>query len=523
MYLGVDFGTTSTVIAISNGLDEPRIVELRPFSLNRTSTNSTESAIPSMISYNSDGSHWMGAQVINKQASAESSTFRLMKTYLTGDLVDTPRQMRNGAKVTNRAAAEKFLTVVLEQVQATYGPVEGLCFTLPVGVSAHYGEWLTSLAKKLDLPAPVLLDEPTAASVGYQASIKVGEQFLAIDFGGGTLDVAFVELIDTDSNNSSVPKVRTLGLSGADIGGSEIDMWISEAVLSELKITDEDAGQDGIINDLLISAEKAKEQLSFKEESQINAINPNTGSIFALDLTRADFETLLHNRGLFKRFDETLRASLSQARTEGFTEADVEAILLIGGSTLIPSVRKHVETHFGRSRIRDNRPFSAVALGAARVAAGFKIISKTTHDYAIRYLDDNGSEEFQIIVRNGTETPIQQVWSGFVTSKEKGQTVYEIAVYRRMIARTIRRRIEIMFGASGKAQLSESTHKEKGFKGERLALTPIRTLPSSRVGETCLKISFTIDEQKRLLVTAADVRQIPNTILMTSEQMTTVD
>jgi molecular chaperone DnaK (HSP70) len=476
-----------------------------------------------MISYNSDGSNWIGAQVINKQASAESRTFRLMKTYLTGDLVDTPRQVRSELKVTSRAAAEKFLTVVLEQVQTTYGPIEGLCFTLPVGVPAHYGEWLMSLAQKLELPVPVLLDEPTAASVGYQASIKVGEKFLAIDFGGGTLDVAFVELMDSDSSTSSVPKVKTLGLSGADIGGSEIDMWISEAVLSELEITDEDAGQDGIMNDLLLSAEMAKEQLSFIDESQINAINPSTGSIVTFDLTRADFETLLHGRGLFERFDETLRTSLSQARTEGSTEADLEAVLLIGGSTLIPSVRKHVESQFGKSRIRDNRPFSAVALGAAKVAAGFKIISKTTHDYAIRYLDDNGSEQFEIIVKNGTETPIPQVWSGLITSTKKGQTVFEIAVYRRMIARTIRRRIEIMFGASGKAQLSKSTHKVKGFKGERLASTPIRTLPSNRVGETCLEISFTIDEQKRLLVTAADVRQIPNTILMTSEQMTTVD
>jgi hypothetical protein len=129
--------------------------------------------------------------------------------------------------------------------------------------------------------------------------------------------------MDSDSSTSSVPKVKTLGLSGADIGGSEIDMWISEAVLSELEITDEDAGQDGIMNDLLLSAEMAKEQLSFIDESQINAINPSTGSIVTFDLTRADFETLLHGRGLFERFDETLRTSLSQARTEGSTEADL--------------------------------------------------------------------------------------------------------------------------------------------------------------------------------------------------------
>lgn len=523
MYLGVDFGTSSTVLAITDGIEPPHVLELLPFSINRMSLNSTEPAIPSLITYNNDGSRWIGAQVLNRNASKARNTFRLMKTYLTDEYVDTPRQLPNGRKASNRDAAERFLLTILEQAKATHGPFHNVCLTMPVGVSAHYSDWLTSVATKAGFSNPTVLDEPTAASVGYEQSLRVGDRFLVIDFGGGTLDVACVELTIDQSSEHQLQQVKTLGLSGADLGGSEIDSWIVDEVRNSLEIPDDTLGESGMLNDLILSAQSAKEQMSFSERSRINFIDPDTGAIEEFDCTRAEFEKLLAARGLFERLDDTIQASLNQARSEGVSPAGLKAVLLIGGSNLIPSVRRHVQSRFNQTAILDGHPFSAVALGAAKVAAGTKVISKTTHDYAIRYVDDSGKEKFEIVVRSGVETPARDLWSGIITSTQVGQSQFEIAVYRRRVARTLRRTVEIIFGSSGQARIAKRDQKTRGFSGERLTSKPVRAFPSTQAGEACLEASFSIDDQKQLLATVVDVRRIPNVQLLVDEPLTSLD
>jgi molecular chaperone DnaK (HSP70) len=523
MFLGVDFGTSSTVLAVSDGKEAPRVIELPPFSMSRASFASTEPAIPSLITYNHDGSSWIGAQVLNKAAARATNTFRLMKTYLTDDYIDTPRTLSRGQKVSNRDAAEKFLLTVLQFAQASHGPFQNVCLTMPVGVSAHYGEWLTGVAKKAGFPVPSVLDEPTAASVGYEQTLKIGDHFLVVDFGGGTLDVACVELNVSHKSEQVLPSVKTLGLSGADLGGSEIDAWIADEICVSLKLADDVANGSGMLNDLLLSAQAAKERLSFKEESSVSVIDPETGGIVEYKFARVELEQLLQRRGLFERLDETIQASINQARGEGVTLSELKAVLLIGGSNLIPSVRSHIAARFKKTDILDSHPFSAVALGAARVAAGTKVVSKTTHDYALRYVDDGGAEKFEIIVPSGLETPARDVWSGVITSTQKGQTSFEITVYRRKVSRTLRRTVEILFGSSGQPKISKSEPKSKGFSGEKLVSKPVRTVPSTRAGEACLEASFSIDDQKRLLASVSDVRRVPNLPLLEDEQLTSLD
>ena len=94
-------------------------------------------------------------------------------------------------------------------------------------------------------------------------------------------------------------------------------------------------------------------------------MHPDTGMLLSAEFTQSQFEKLLDQHDAFTRIDQTIRRALNAARERGYDEEHIQAVLMVGGSSLIPAVQRTVQRIFGKDRVLGNRPLDAVARGAA--------------------------------------------------------------------------------------------------------------------------------------------------------------
>src|SRR5438445_6516615 len=291
--LGVDFGTSNTVVAV---WDEARregvplhISEYgREIQYRRGDEIAEQiSFVPSLIHYAADNRRWLGNQVLQHNLYQSSRTFRWMKRYIARR---SPVKLRLGnQEISHLQAGRDFLTAVLTFAAAELAMRdEEVVFTVPVEAYEHYEDWLTGVAEAAGMPRFRLLDEPSAAALGYGAFVQPGDVYLIFDFGGGTLDVSLV-LIEDDASQSTGRRCRVLGKAGVDLGGATFDQWLFEDVLRQNQLADSDEVVRRLSRALLVECEHAKEQLSFQEQAEIRLGDAVSGSVVSASFTRAQF------------------------------------------------------------------------------------------------------------------------------------------------------------------------------------------------------------------------------------------
>jgi molecular chaperone DnaK len=516
--LGIDFGTSNTVLAVW----DPERQEGVPLHIPdygksihyRQGDRVVEeiSVVPSLIHYAADGRRWLGRQVQTHNVYESPRTFRWMKRYIARR---SPVQVKlDGRDVSHNQAGRDFLTAVLTFAAAELKlQDEEVAFTAPVEAFEHYEDWLTGVAEAAGMPRFRLLDEPSAAALGYGAIIQPGDVYLVFDFGGGTLDVAVV-LIEAEAAGASQRRCRVLGKAGADIGGATFDQWLFEDVLCQNQLTDSDETARRLSRALLVECERAKEQLSFQDQAAIRLGDPVTGKILSATFTRRQFESLLDEHEAFTQMDQTVRRALNHARERGYDEENVKAALLVGGTCLVPSVQHMLQRIFGRERVMLNRPLDAVARGAAAFVAGVVFDDHIQHDYAVRFVDPKKSDyDYRPIVNRGTPYPTAEpVARMTVKASHDGQTQLGLAIFelgeRRQSAAGPA--MELVFDPAGAARLSrvssEDEERRYYFWINEHNPTFLRADPPARQGEPRFDVAFGIDSNKRLLVTVRDLK-----------------
>ena len=143
-----------------------------------------------------------------------------------------------------------------------------IALSVPVESYEHYENWLTGVAEAAGMPRFRLIDEPSAAALGYGAHIQPGNVYLMFDFGGGTMHAALI-LIEEVLGAGSGRRCRVLAKAGADVGGMTLDQWLYEEVLRRSGLSDADAAVRRASRSLLQQCEAAKERLSFADEATI--------------------------------------------------------------------------------------------------------------------------------------------------------------------------------------------------------------------------------------------------------------
>jgi molecular chaperone DnaK len=511
--VGVDFGTSNTVIAVWNDSQQTGVpVSLPEYTKLVQQSGETVPVIPSLIHYADAGKRWIGDQVNRQNLYHSAQTFRWMKRYINNRNPATKHLL--GREITWSEAGRDFLmSVLLVAAQDLKIGDEEIVLTVPVESFEHYDDWLAEIAEAAGMPRLRLIDEPSAAALGYGAHVQPGNVYLIFDFGGGTLDVALV-LIEEEKAVTAGRRCRVLGKAGRDLGGMTIDQWFYQEILRRCDRSDADEDVREISNELLVQCESAKERLSFHERAEVMVVNPHSGAVLSAEFTRSEFEELLDQRNAYAVIDQAVRSALNTTRERGYKEDDIQSVLTVGGSSQIPSVQRTLQRIFGRERVFLDRPLDAVARGAAAFAAGVDFYDYIQHDYAVRYVDPVTVDyDYRIIVKRGTAYPTKEpVATLRVKATYDGQAQLGLAIYEmgEQHPRQAGQAVELVFDQSGAARIrtvapDDDEQRHRFWMNEHNP-TFLAADPLPRQGEARFEVEFGIDGNKRLLVTARDLK-----------------
>jgi len=326
-----------------------------------------------------------------------------------------PLAQFGGRSHSARDIAWHFVRELLIEVKRETGArVRELAVATPVGSYESYRAEVSGVLSRLGVKRVRFLDEPVAAAIGYSVSMGTRRRVLVVDFGGGTLDLALVEMTPDASSDTGC---RVIAKAGRPIGGNLVDGWLLEHFCQRLHYQlSEPEDEDGRFwQELMLrEARRVKEALERSPTATFGLYPPEelrrfearlAGESRELSVTRREVVELLEERGLYRALDECRREVLQAAARERVDSID--DVLLVGGSTLLPEVFAHFAHEFGRDRVRYWLPFEAVAYGATVFAADRVQTSDfILHDYALLTHDSrSGAPSHTVIIPRGTRFP----------------------------------------------------------------------------------------------------------------------
>ena len=314
--------------------------------------------------------------------------------------------------------------------EAHFGrPVSRCVLTVPANFDEGQRQATREAARIAGLEVMRMVNEPTAAAIAYGLVNSFRGRALVFDLGGGTFDVSMLEM------ENGVYEVRATG-GDPQLGGDDFDACIVQWLIAQVPDTYREAvTKDRLsMQRLRYAAERAKRTLSENQEAFISVGELGTHAegvepkFCQLDtvLTREYFESLAE--ALLKRCMKVCEKVLSEAKLHA---SDIEAVMLVGGMTRVPMVRKLVSQFFERTPISGINPDEAVALGAAVHAVELEsragqtvLIDVATHSLSVGVL---GGTVRRLIPRN---TPVPSVAKEVFLPNRAGQTSARLPVYQ---------------------------------------------------------------------------------------------
>ncbi|MDJ0850236.1 MAG: molecular chaperone DnaK [Myxococcota bacterium] len=365
--IGIDLGTTNSVVAVMEG-GQPTVIA------NEEGARTT----PSVVSFGEDGERLVGAVAKRQAVANPKGTVYSIKRFMGRRLGEVSEEV---SLVPYEVAEGKEGTAVVKAQGKTYTPPEisaMILQKLKAAAEAHLGAEVKSAVITVPayfndaqrqatkdagaiagLEVSRIINEPTAAALAYGLDKKKDEKIAVFDFGGGTFDISILEVGD------NVVEVKATN-GDTHLGGDNLDQRIIEYLVAEFKKDQGvDLSKDAMaLQRLREAAESAKIELSSAQATDINlpyVTADQTGpKHLVMKLSRAKFEQLIED--LVERSLGPCRTALADA---GFSAADVDEVVLVGGSTRIPLVQQKVKELFGKEPNKTVNPDEVVAVGAA--------------------------------------------------------------------------------------------------------------------------------------------------------------
>jgi molecular chaperone DnaK (HSP70) len=313
-----------------------------------------------------------------------------------------------------RDAAQAFLRELLREVKHSTGQrVRDLTVTSPVTAFEMYRAEVQHMLRGLGVRRVRFIDEPVAAALGYGISLSHERTVLVVDVGGGTMHAVLVRLSPQGAVNG---QATVLAKRGRPLGGNAVDGWVLLDLCRQMG-HDVMEGDDEVTRLwrrlMLAEACRVKEAVYFQGEA---AFLMSPGGMAwrqpaePARLDRARLRQILDENGFYRSLAASVEEVLEQGR---LAAGDVEDVLLVGGSTLLPGFFSWFEERFERRRVRAWQPFEAVVHGAACFAGNrMDTLDFIVHDYAfVTYDAKTGEAQQTIIVPRGTRFPTSpELW-----------------------------------------------------------------------------------------------------------------
>jgi molecular chaperone DnaK (HSP70) len=506
--VAIDFGTSNTVVSILNPDNQtPETLRFgdisKVFKAKKNNGESLEVAvIPTLVFIKPVNQLILGQQVVlTRLGQAQPDRlFQGFKRELAADFQAPPRVV-DGYSYSAATISESFLKEICQRLQRGGINPTQLIFTVPVGAFERYLDWFRELGTCLGVSNINIIDESTAAALGY-AIKKPGSVVLVVDFGGGTLDLSLIRTQATPPEHS-VLKAQVLAKSDAYIGGLDIDIWIVEDYLQRQGLSKAQIGELGWQN-LLEIAEKLKMRLSRESQAKEVWFDDENFISYEVELSRERFEALLDYRQLLEQLRGALDEVLAIAQQKGISKSEIEQVLLVGGSCLIPAVQTLIISYFGRSRVKMDKPFEAVAHGALTLRDYVTVEDYLRHSYAIRLWDPHSKTySYFPLFEKGLKYPCQQLEPLMLQAAIEGQQ--EIRLDIGEVAEISQ--AEVSFDDSGR-MIGGTLYKREEYRSldidhDRVCVAHLN--PPGQIGIDRIAVRFEVNEGRVLRATVRDL------------------
>src|SRR6056300_169085 len=367
--IGIDLGTTNSCVSIMEG-SQPKVLE------NAEGARTT----PSVVAFTDDGEKLVGQPAKRQAVTNPENTIFAVKRLIgrnfedptvKKDIAAAPFKIVNSEKgdAWIEAKGEKYSpsqisAFILQKMKETAEKYLGqevtkAVITVPAYFNDAQRQATKDAGKIAGLEVLRIINEPTAASLAYGLDKKGGKKIAVYDLGGGTFDVSILEIGD------GVFEVKSTN-GDTFLGGEDFDDEIVNYLINEFK---KDNGIDLRSDKLALqrlkeAAEKAKIELSSATQTEINLpfiTADKTGpKHINLKFTRAKLEALVE-----KLIERTLAPCKTALKDSGFSAAEINEIVLVGGMTRMPKVIETVKNFFGKEPNKSVNPDEVVAMGAA--------------------------------------------------------------------------------------------------------------------------------------------------------------
>ncbi len=343
--IGIDLGTTNSCVAVMEG-GKPVVIT------NAEGARTT----PSVVAFTKTGERVVGEPAKRQAVTNADKTISSIKRHMGTDYKVTI----DDKKYSPQEISAMVLQKLKSDAEAYLGEkVTEAVITVPAYFSDAQRQATKDAGKIAGLDVKRIINEPTAAALSYGLDNEHEQKIMVYDLGGGTFDVSIIEIGDG--------VIEVLATAGDNkLGGDDFDNVITDYMLSEFKAKEGvDLSTDKMaMQRLKEAAEKAKKELSAATTTNINlpfiTATADGPKHFDMDLTRAKFDEL--TAGLVDRTSGPVQTALKDA---GLTAAELDKVLLVGGSTRIIAVQDMVKKLTGKEPFKGINPDECVAIGAS--------------------------------------------------------------------------------------------------------------------------------------------------------------
>ncbi|HTE17481.1 MAG TPA: Hsp70 family protein [Armatimonadota bacterium] len=500
----IDFGTTNSVVAVAEE-GSVRLAHLPEIS--RSLPTEQSPLIPTAVHITEDLQRrfwffhrrvrqvFIGQQALSRNFDGRGHGFaQSFKRHLGNQSHRTVARAGN-SELSAREVAHLFLKELLTvSAREFHCRVTDLTIPAPVGYYDNYRAELQALASRLGVKRFRTLDEPVAAALGYGVNVAREEILLVVDFGGGTLNLAAIQLGGHTAQTGAAP---VLAKHMVALGGEDVDRWIMERLVPG-GLHDMPEWQ----TDLRWEAMWLKERVSREGNGEFR-----WGGL-RYSMNRADLVRLLAERGLY----DQLRTALAEIQRElqatpGVSSPKVDEVLMSGGSTLLPEVAAVVDDVFPQAVVRHDPAFvfTSVAMGAARFAGGVAVDDFVYHDYAVAVQNERThTVEYELLIPRRTRYPTAPDFAVRYYADFPGMSEMRFSVCE--VGRLGQAPVDWQGRPNGNRYWAPQTEDERALVLElNPADSPLPLRPAGQGASPRLRVIYTINHDRWLCTTVEDL------------------
>lgn len=463
--------------------------------------------VPALVRYLDADHHEIGEEVVRGGNPDNPATARWIRSYLleeSGALVAAGDEKR----VTFRDAACDLLGALLVKTTTAHRNIRSVVFSVPEDAPHWYRDWLLKIAHASGMTACHTIAECTAAATGYGLTVETGQSFLLFSCDETALSLR----IARNNGSSESAEMEVIGSALADTGSVILDSWITQEIVEKSHLVYHGRRRQSLYDAARTCVTGVVQQLTHGDEAVARFSDPVSGRPIAVRITAGDIVRVFADHGLPAILDDVVRRARGEALARGYAGSAPAAVLMTGRGSLLPAVQELVRERFFGVPVHSDRPLDAIARGACRFRSHSVSSSRIRNKYALRYWDPATREHrFRFLVHSGARFPSAgQVARITISAAYDGQARLGLSLFE--IGNNgpgTGPALELVQDPAGGVRVAgpekdaDEESRPRLVNGTQPAL--LTADPPGVKGEPRFELTFTIDRERQLCLTARDL------------------